>query len=201
VLYLRYMQRVTYRIVIGVALTMSVTGAGCTRSVVQNVQSSFRTQEAEILPPKDAWGEFERASALPDSSTQERTYASMNGQKITLRIPTDWQGDGPVWHPGTSKLDQIRIAYFPSMGPETQWSKERGQVAETDVAHAAKRSTDYILMVNSGSLKATVFKIFTVDAEHPGEGFYLLECRVGYQSDRAVFWDACKAAVESARYY
>lgn len=184
------------------ALVAVVIGAGCARPTVQELKNSFITSKAEVLMPKDSWGEFERASAARAGELKQNTYTSSGGARtITVQIPSAWSGDVPIWHPGASKLDQIRVAYFPSLGPETQWTKEREQVTPEELAHASKTERAYTLMVNNSALKATVLKIFTVDPRNPGEGFYLLECRVGYQNERVAFWEACKAALESATYH
>jgi hypothetical protein len=55
------------------------------------------------------------------------------------------------------------------------------------------------LTVNHPSLQASILKVFIPDPKSPGSGYYFFECRAGYGSDRAVVWNACKAAYESLK--
>lgn len=188
---------------IALTLAAALLGAGCAKPPAAAVEAGplpefIPRQDAKA--PKDAWGEYQRAEisgALQSQSTRDEG----GGPFVTLDIQQSWNGTGGLWRPSEAdKLNYIRAAYLSGMGPETQWTNDQ-ELAEYDVVHADKDDGRYALLMNHRGIKTSVLKVFTPDPRHPGSGFFLVECRVAYDApDRAALWNACRAAVTSAKY-
>lgn len=188
---------------LGILCAFCLLGAGCGK---QSAATTPPDEVPEFIPrqdakaPGDAWGEFERAKSSVDGMRQSGMNSDL-GRSIALDIPSSWTGKGGTWRPSEGdKLNTIRASYFPELGPETQWSAQQ-QLPETEVVHSEKKDDQYILMVNHKGLKTSILKFFYPDPEHPGNGFFFLECRVAYDApDREALWSACKSAVKTATF-
>lgn len=181
---------------------LSLLGAGCwQKAPAAPVKEPEFIPRTDVKAPKDAWGEYQSAKAATGGVERAFTDAA-NKRRITFRVPASWQGKTSIWRPtAESKIDYIRVNYYASMGPETAWTKEQELTDVQDVVRAEKIEGGYVALVNHRTLKATILKIFRIDPKADyGSGYYFLECRSAYDGDREGLWEACKAAVESAKF-
>lgn len=181
---------------------ITLIGAGCSKKAdVTASEADAASPSLTDIPrsalhaPDDVRGEFERASAI--STTKRGVYVNSDGKNMTLQVPAGWGGDGPVWRPSDDdKINHIRASYFPNDGAKIAWEDQQGLEVH-DVVSAEDLGGRYLLIVNHPTLKATILKYFIDDPAFSGQSHYFLECRIGYDADRAAFWDACKTALDS----
>lgn len=169
-------------------------GCSATSKAPSNPEFLPRT---DVEAPRDAWSEYQ--SARPASGTVRTFTDAGERRKISVSIPSGWNGEGSVWRHGESKLDHVRVNYFTGTGPETEWSKQQ-QLDVHETVRAEQIANGYLLLVNHPGLKASILKLFIIDSERQGSAYFFLECRVAYDGERSAMWEACKSAVESAAY-
>lgn len=182
---------------------LALLGAGCGGNKPAEQPSD---PNPEFIPrqgvkaPGDSWAEYEKAEGAVGGARQGGVNPDLK-RSISLEVPASWSAKSGVWRPTeTDKLNLIRASYFPDAGPETEWSNQQ-KLPESTVVHAEKLNDRYILMLDHKGLKSSILKIFYPDPEHPGDGFFFMECRVAWDSDqRSDLWSACKGAVKSARF-
>lgn len=185
------------RRVLFVLLLVPVTMAGGCRSTPKASPSPEFLPRADVKTPSDAWSEYQ--SARPARGATRTFTDAATRRRITVSVPSAWNGEAPVWRPGESKLDHVRVSYFTGTGPETEWSTQQ-QLDVHSVVRAEKIGNGYLLLVNHSGLKASILKLFIIDPERQSDAYFFLECRVAYDGERNAVWDACKGAVESATY-
>jgi hypothetical protein len=181
---------------------VALLGAGCGKKPLATGDTPEFIPRQNVNAPRDAWGEYQRAKAASDVIPKDTKDEKQAEPYIALSVPSGWSGDQGIWRPSADdKLNYVRAAYFPNIGPETEWSNEQ-TLPEYDVVHAEKTDAEYVLMMNHRGLKTSVLKVMTPDPKSPGDGFYFIECHVAYDAkDRDALWNACKASVESATYH
>lgn len=179
---------------ITISLVIVVVGVGCGKKESYEGEESLRPG---LEPPKHAERLFDRAKTLADALM--RVYVDSDaGKQMSLRIPDGWKGDGPLWRPDDGKINHIRVQYFETGGPLTEFEKQKASDVH-EVVRAEEGDEYYELIVNHSSLKATIYKRFIL-IPNSGQSFYLFECRIGYDANPDQLWDACKTAADSAEY-
>lgn len=130
---------------------------------------------------------------------KEVSYLSADtNRKLTITIPSNWTGEGPVWRPEEASKNSIRVQYFPKDSAEEQWKKQQGEDVH-QVLQATDEKDRYLLIVHQLVLKATLVKLFIPDSGN-ANGYVFAECRImDEQKDDSSLWNACKTGLESIR--
>jgi hypothetical protein len=181
-------------ILIGLLVVSLMIGAGCKKKAADERPVLEEDERALAQEPKNALKEFEDANAL-SGGLRSVTYEK-DGRTMRFSVPESWNGTGSVWRPDESDINHVRITYFKNGAPVSEWKSQQGLDVHT-VIKAEERENNYLLLVNHPALKATILKIFIPDQFDMERSYVLAECRIGYDADRPVLWDACKTVIES----
>lgn len=161
-------------------------GAGCANQK-KNVQAPVLDQ---------VMGEYDQAVIV---SGKEYSYTPAEGKKtVSVVIPSDWVGMGPIWRPKESSMSNIRVAMFAKEMALEAWNSQQEEDVH-QVLKFVKQSDRYLLIVYHSGLKAVLVKMFVPDPNNIS-GYTFGECRISddQKSDQFI-WNACKTALESIK--
>jgi hypothetical protein len=165
-------------------LALLMGGAGC----VPRQKGNVPPKKSEVLQ------KFDQAESVKGSA-REYTF-SASGERISVILPEDWTGSGPIWRPAVSSTNQIRIATFAQNSASQEWTLQQGQDIH-QVLDARSENDRFLLIVHHPAMKAILVKLFLPKTELLA-GYTFAECRIAdEQANDPALWSACKTALES----
>jgi hypothetical protein len=174
-------------------IAVIVFGSGCGNS--ENVEDRPVSSRGTVVAANEIIAKYDNASINEDGET--RTYQSDGSQSVvSVMLPTNWIGEGPMWKPNESSKSSVRVASFDSGMAIKAWTDQQTEDVH-QVLGMRDESGRYLLVVYHPTLDAYLIKVF-IPASETISGYLLGECRItSADKDNQSLWNACKMAMNS----